>query len=355
MRWLRSVLALWLVIITVGTSYAAEPLLVVEDNDWLGPVASDTIPLLAAPNVKLLGFTTVTGDGWSAEGAADLLRFLEIARRTEVPVVPGAVYPLVNSYARVHAWEQAYGKLIWKGAWNEAAPGNDFHPTDPYKIPHNPAGEPTTKPAAGTAVQFLIDQVHRYPHRVTILAAGPLTNLALAIRLDPDFAGLAKELIFMGGFVDTNLQQVTSDANFATDFNIWFDPEAADIVLTAPWTKITSVGAISNDTMMTPTLKARIAAKKTAITDLIQKYSLPLPLWDELAAAITVDTAIVTRETLAYMDVDTDHGMYYGTTHVWPEATRPHMGERPVYIVDAIDTDRFVNEFVAWAQSLPAK
>ena len=324
--------------------------LIIYDNDFSGPESADILPLIGDPSVKVLGFTVVTGDGWVEEETADLLRFLEIAKRTDIPVVKGAVFPLVNSEARTRAWEQMYGKIVWKGAWNTAGADNSFHPTDPYKIPSSPLGPPKTQAAAGTAAQFLIDQVHRHPHQVTILAAGPLTNIALAIRLDPEFAGLAKQLVFMGAFVDTNLAQVTASANFATDFNIWFDPEAADIVLTAPWAKITSVGSVSNAIVYTPELAARIAAKTTPVTQVVVKYSQAFPLWDQITAAIAADPGLVTGEVQAYMDVDIGHGMTYGVTRVWPDATAPHMGEQKVHIVTAIDTQRFLDAFVKAAQ-----
>jgi inosine-uridine nucleoside N-ribohydrolase len=337
-------------LLAASAASAAQPNLIIYDNDFSGPESADILPLIGDPSVKVLGFTVVTGDGWADEETADILRFLEIAKRTDIPVIKGAVFPLVNTEARTRAWEQMYGKIVWKGAWNSAATGPSFHPTDPYLIPPSPLGPPTTKAAPGTAADFLIAQVHRYPHQVTILAAGPLTNIALAIRLDPEFASLAKQLIFMGGFVDTNLAQVTASANFATDFNIWFDPEAAHIVLTAPFAKITSVGSVSNDIVYTPALAARIAAKSTPVTQAVVKYSQALPLWDQATAAIAADPSLVTAEVQAYMDVETDHGLYYGATHVWPDATTPHLGEQKVHIVTAIDTQRFLDALVRDAQ-----
>ena len=60
-----------------------------------------------------------------------------------------------------------------------------------------PEGAPTTKPSAEDAAHFLIRMVHKYPHEITIYAGGPLTNLALATALDPEFPKLAQELVFM--------------------------------------------------------------------------------------------------------------------------------------------------------------
>src|ERR1700754_2279125 len=137
-------------LLPLDQSHAAEPQLVIEDNDYLGPVGSDmesALILLANPSVKVLGFTIVTGDAWRDEEAQALLRYLEIAGAADVPVYPGAVFPLINSKVRMTAWEAAYGKLAWKGAFNDADfPPGGFHPGDPYKITPNPAGAPKAKP-----------------------------------------------------------------------------------------------------------------------------------------------------------------------------------------------------------------
>jgi len=333
-----------------AAAHAAAPQLVVYDNDFYGPAATDVLPLIADPNVKVLGFTVVTGDGWCDEEANYLLRFLEIAGRGDIPVVKGAVFPLVNTEARTRIWEQAHGKLVWKGAWNAAAPDNNFHPTDPYLIPPNPAGTPTLKVTPGMAATFLIEQVHRYPHQVTVIAAGPMTNIALAIRLDPQFSSLAKQLVFMGAILDVNLPQVTGNTDFNTDFNFMFDPEAAHIVLTAPWAKITAVGNVSNDIVMNQALADRIHAKKTPVTDLIAANVDGLPLWDQLATAIAVDPTLVTHAVEARMDVEIDQGAYYGSARLWPETTTPHLGEQKVEFVTAVDGERFVRGLVAAAQ-----
>ena len=110
--------------------------------------------------------------------------------------------------------------------------------------------------------------VHKYPHEVTIYEGGPMTNLALAISLDPQFAALAQELVFMGG----SLNPQTDDPEFANnprhEFNFWFDPEAAHIVLRAPWRKITCTPTdISIKTRLSPEMVKRIDASGTAVGD----------------------------------------------------------------------------------------
>jgi len=335
-----------------ASAAAAEPTLVVYDNDFYGPTSADILPLIGNPDVKLLGITAVSGDAWRDEGAAYVLRSLELYHRTDVPVYLGAVDPLVNSEARTRAWEQTYGKFAWKGAWNPAEPGKHFHPTAPFEVPALEEGNPTTKAQPEGAVQFMIRMVHEHPHQVVIAEAGPLTNLALAQRLDPEFASLAKELVFMGALIGTNLGQVTGSADFNSDFNITFDPEAAHIVFTSPWAKITAVGNVSNDTLMQPEVYKELIAKKTPVTEVLARHPWELPMWDELTTAIVADPALITKEIVAYMDVDIDHGLNYGIVHVWPEATHPGLGERSVHIVQAVDRPRFYKEFVKAAQSI---
>lgn len=116
----------------------------------------------------------------------------------------------------------------------------------------------------------MIDMVHRYPHQVSIIATGPLTNLALAQRLDPEFASLAKELVYMGGSLNPRQTRPDEVAHqFAREFlntprrefNIRFDPEGASIALRAPWAKITMIPVDpSTDTELTPALLKRLAA-----------------------------------------------------------------------------------------------
>jgi purine nucleosidase len=154
-----------------------------------------------------------------------------------------------------------------------------------------PEGQPTTKPIDEDAAHFLIRQVHAHPHQVTIYAAGPLTNIALAISLDPEFAALTKGIVLMGG----SLNPQTDDPEFATsprhEFNFWFDPEAAHIVLRADWPRIdvttvdVSIKAPFHAGCSTKSRNRRRPPRATSPHGASSRYYM----WDELEACAWLD------------------------------------------------------------------
>jgi len=124
------------------------------------------------------------------------LRVMEIAERTDVPVVQGAEFPLLNSKEETERWEGLYGKLEYKGCWTERFEANrstiydePFHAPD--IVPAMKEGAPHTQAAPGTAAEFIVKMVHKYPGEV-FYGRRPLTNFALALKLDPDVATLAR-------------------------------------------------------------------------------------------------------------------------------------------------------------------
>ncbi|GAN55607.1 nucleoside hydrolase [Tanticharoenia sakaeratensis] len=331
------------------------PQYVIEDNDFLGPGGSDiqsTLPLLANPHVRVLGFTVVVGDAWENEESAHLRRFLEIAHRGDIPVVDGATQPLVNTVELMRLRQAQYGAIPWKGAWGGPGPMDNVPDSQPA-VGTLPEGNPSLKATPGAAAMFMIQQVHAHPHQVTIFAAGPLTNVALAIRLDPTFASTAKKLVFMGGLLDANLKTVTGNPDWNSDFNLIFDPEAIHIALTADFPEIVSVGNIANDVEMSHAYMDRIAAKSTPVTQYLKRFYKPLPLWDELTAAIAVDPTLIEKSVTTYEDVEIARGINYGHAYVWPQSTVPaKMGVRKVQVVQSVDAKRFMDNLVHQAQTV---
>jgi purine nucleosidase len=344
MRFLAAVLLL----VSCFTCAAQEKRKIIIDQDAAGPAGTDQqsmLLLIQSQQTEVLGITVVTGDQWLHEEVAHTLRMLELIGRTDIPVVPGAEYPLVWRKPDAEQWEQQYGSVAWLGAWTPRF----YHPPD--QLGEMPEGKPATKPADEDAAHFLLRMVHKFPNQVTIYEGGPMTNLALAISIDPEFAALAKELVFMGGSFNPR----TDDPEFANtpthEFNLWFDPEAAHIVLRAPWKKIvcTSVD-ISVKTRLTADMISRIKAGNSPAARYMGKYARLRGnfnyLWDELAAAAWLDPSLITKKEMLYMDIDLDRGAGYGNTLSWTEQNKPKIEMHPVEVQDDLDLQKFYKMFV---------
>lgn len=321
---------------------------VIIDEDVSGPGGSNVQTLLTmiqSPHVEVLGIAVASGDQWLDEEVAHTLRLLEIIGRTDIPVLRGAEFPLVHTREEAILWQQRYGKLSYAGAWDPKW----WH--EHNVVPPLPEGQPSTKPSDESAANFMVRMVHKYPHEVTIYEGAPMTNPALALALDPQFAELAQELVFMGG----SLNPQTNDPEFANnprhEFNFWFDPEAAHIVLRAHWKKITCTTTdISILTKLTPAMVKRIEASGTPQGLYVAKYFQPGMgndyMWDELAAAAWIDPSIITEKETRYMDVDLDRGAGYGNTLTWTSQDDVKYTVQPVEIQVNLDKEKFYEMFV---------
>jgi inosine-uridine nucleoside N-ribohydrolase len=344
----RSALIVLITCATCLPSWAQTRRKVIIDQDAAGPGGTDQqaiLLLIQSPQTQVLGITVVTGDQWLKAELAHTLRMLELIGRTDIPVLPGAEYPLVRRQHETEMWEQRYGSVAWLGAWTPRY----YHPAD--QLGDMPEGMPTTKPANEDAAHFLIRMVHQFPNEVTIYAAGPMTNVALAISIDPEFPHMAKELVFMGA----SLSPDTPDPEFVNtprrEFNLWFDPEAAHIVLRAPWKKITCTTVdISVKTRLTPELINRVKATSNPAAQYVSKYARVEGqynyLWDELAAAAWLDPSIITKRETRYMDVNLSKGYSYGDTITWAEGNKPKVEVQPVEVQVDLDQERFYKMFV---------
>jgi purine nucleosidase len=269
---------------------------------------------------------------------------LELVGRTDVPVFAGAASPLLRTEAWTQAWEQLYGKVTYQGAWSSY---RERH--GPFEVPPLKEGQPFTKAATEDAVHFLVRMVHEHPHEVTIYAAGPMTNIALAIALDSNFASLAKELIIMGG----SLRPVGDDPEYFDDprheFNLWFDPEAASITLRAHWPRIVVTPVdVSVETHLTKEMLEKLSHSNSSAAKYISRYtSKPGDyLWDELAAATWLKPELITSERFNYIDVSTDKGSSYGDTITWSDNTKPKYELQKAHIQIHVDFPAFQKFFV---------
>ena len=274
--------------------------------------------------------TIVPGNVWPDAGAGFMARLLDLLKRPQIPLYTGAPTPLVHSAAMAREAERRWGNRIhWR-----------------VRAGARPRREPCAACTARRPSQFLISEIERRPGEITILAIGPMTNVALALRLKPEIETRIKQIVWMGG----NLN-VQGNASPAAEFNFWFDPEAAQIVLRS---RIPRKVMFSLDLCETAQIhKAefdQIVAVRTPITELYRQDAgerypgfLKNPgavgyLWDELPAAYLLDPGFVTRSEPRYLDVTTVWSRFYGATipldrRVAPEAT-------PVEVPLALDFKR---------------
>jgi len=324
---------------------------IILDQDARGPATTDQQSMLAvlnSPQAEVLGITVVSGDMWRDEEVAHTLRMLELTHHTDIKVYPGAIFPLINTKEEIARWEKLYGVVRYQGAWKQYGQGERARiPHGPYEIPPLPEGNPTIQAEEENAAHFIIRMVHKYPREVTIYAGGPLTNIALALRLDPQVADLAQELVVMGGSIGPEAVPMEWKTENRREFNFWFDPEAVHIAMRAPWKKITVTTVdISMKTHMTKDVIAQIAKAGTPSAEYIGKYSGEEFLWDELAALAWLDPSLITKEAKVYMDMDISHTAGYGNTLVWTEGDQPGLGEELVHVPVDLDNARFMKMLV---------
>ena len=220
---------------------------VIFDTD---PGIDDAMALLFLhrhPQIDLIGITTVFGNapiGFTTRNA----QFLAQEWGISAPVAKGAGVTFDPARPEGHWPTFIHGE---NGLGDIDIPETVDRPLDPRP-----------------AYQFIIDTVRAQPGEVTLVAVGRMTNLALALKADPDFAALVKEVIVMGGAFDVN-----GNTSPAAEANIHGDPEAADLVFTAPW-RVTVVGLdVTLKTVMTSGYLAEMAVTGGKAVQLLSDIS----------------------------------------------------------------------------------
>jgi purine nucleosidase len=319
---------------------------VIYDQDNSGPFGTNilgTLMMLQADNIDLLAITLVTGDAWMKQEMAFTLRLLEMMGRTEIPVYPGAEFPMLNTKEEWLLRMQLYGGIRtdpWMGAFNRTNGGPDE--IQPLPPPYDRFAD--MKAQQDHAARFIINAVRENPGEVTIYAGGPLTNLALAIALAPDIVSMVPEVVIMG----TGFHTLTST------FNMFFDPEAARKVLRAPWAKCSIVTEdvaeeVREGDEIAPgrrMIEEIAGHAQSPISDLFQKHAVePLrrdpkmdfyPMWDEMIAAQVIDPGVFTKSERMYVDICTTPGPRYGDSMFWHKNWQdlPDTGGHPVAPAD---------------------
>ena len=190
-----------------------EPRKIIIDTD---PGVDDAMAIflaLQSPELDVIGLTTIFGNVHTELATTNALRLLEIADRNDIPVAQGAEHPIAGPFG---------------------GPVPFVHGDDGQGNAHLPP--PSTMAVPEPAAELIIEEVMAFPGEITLVPIGPLTNIALALRLEPRIAKNVREVVIMGGNAI-----VPGNATPAAEANIHNDPEGADIVFGAKW-PVTMVG-----------------------------------------------------------------------------------------------------------------
>ena len=250
------------------------PRKIIIDTD---PGIDDTQAILLAlksPEIELVGLTSIYGNVSSAQAANNALKILEFTGRSNIPVAKGVDVPLVIEPH--HHATHVHGE---NGLGNSNLP------------------EPKGKVLGISAVEFIIKTILDNPGEITLVPIGPLTNIALAVRIEPKIINMVKEVVIMGGAAT-----VRGNVTPVAEANIWQDPHAAAIVFSAGW-PLTMLGL-----------------------DVTTKVIQTEEYLNEIYAAGTVASNLLKAVVPFYMDV---YSKYYG-----PKQIHTHDPSTIAYLVN---------------------
>jgi inosine-uridine nucleoside N-ribohydrolase len=310
---------------------------VIFDTDFVVPPQDDGTALVFAlhsPELKILGVTTVAGNDTMQRATSDALRVLELANRTDIPVYRGANRPLVHVGSE-------WAKTVHGKWWSDEVP------------PSPPGGAAKRQAEKESAVDFMIRSVNANPGEISIIAIGPLTNVAIAIRQNPDFAKNVKKIAIMGGAI-ASLPSGGGNVTPNAEFNIWVDPEAAWVVVHSGIPLVFTPLNVTAKTNFSKQAYDQIVAADTPITRMIKDRMGPgfaknpdrhSMMYDQLTVASLIDPTLV-RTVELFVDVIINHGPDYGTTVGAPKQWEG--GEQSVKVTFQydVDNDRFIRMFI---------
>lgn len=285
-----------LVALFVFAEALAEPARrVIIDTD---PGIDDAMAILLAlnsPELKVEALTVVPGNVEAWQGLDNALRIVSLAGRCDLPVAAGAQHPLNQKLITAQYWHGKNGLAGVELPASKCKPDSRFGP------------------------DLIIEMIHKYPHEITLIPVGPLTNIALAASKDPSIVPLVKDIVIMGGSISGG------NVNGAAEANIYNDPEAASIVFNAGWI-VSMIGSdIGERTLIKRTQLSQLQAMHGPESDFVFKladfyltrseksgYS-GAAMYDPLAVATVIDPTLVTLKEMQ-VDVETKGEFTRGET-----------------------------------------
>lgn len=293
------------------------------------PGHDDAVAILLAagnPNIELLGVTTVGGNHTLEKVTRNAAQVLTVAKLTDVPLYAGATRPILRE---VETAEGIHGDT-----------GMEIHG---FELP-----EPALSVQEKHGVQFIIDTIMNEPAgTVTLVPTGPLTNIALAARLEPRIVERVKEVVLMGGAYGTG------NWTPSAEFNIIVDPEAAHIVFNEKWPVVMVGLDLTHQALATKEVEEQFAALGTNVGDFVvglfgafrknyqdaQGFDDP-PVHDPCCVAYLIDPTVV--ETVKVpVDVETQGLLTTGRTVA--DFRSPAPADCHTSVATKLDAERFWN------------
>jgi inosine-uridine nucleoside N-ribohydrolase len=333
-------------VLSVGAGVSqASPQRVIIDTD---PGTDDVMAILLAlnsPELKVEAFTVVPGNVDGRQGLDNALKIVSLAGRCDIPVAAGAQHPLMQKLITAQYWHGKNGIAGIELPASHCKSDSRFGP------------------------DLIIQLIHQYPHEITLIPVGPLTNIALALSKDPSIVPLVKNIVVMGGSIGGG------NVDGAAEANIYGDPEAAQIVFTAGW-MVTMVGSdVGERTLIMrkelTQLRSTHGPENDFIAQIVDFYVSRseksgwsgAAMYDPLAVAIAMDPSFGTFKEM-HVDVETKGEFTRGET----VANRTGYNENNVlhgdhYEIDGLtplkpnaricltaDRDRFIQLFLSRIQ-----
>jgi len=331
-----------LVVICLSPAIATAQQRVIIDTD---PGVDDAFAILLALNsteLKVEALTVVPGNVDGRQGLENALKIVSLAGRCDVVVAGGATHPLNQKLITAQYWHGPNGLAGVELPVSKCKADLRFGP------------------------DLIIEAVHKYPHEITLIPVGPLTNIALAVSKDPSIVPLVKNIVIMGGSI------TGGNVNGAAEANIYGDPEAAAIVFNAGW-MVTMIGSdVGERTLIMRKNIADLQSVHGPESDFVAKLAdfyltrseksgyQGAAMYDPLAVATAIDPTLVTLKDM-HVDVETRGEFTRGET----VANRMGSNENNVlhgdhYEIDGVielkpnarvctasDADRFLKLFIS--------
>ena len=291
----RSLSMISIFVLLTGVLMAQTPRRVIIDTD---PGVDDAMAILLAlnsPELKVEALTVVPGNVDGRQGLENALKIVSLAGRCDVVVASGAQHPLNQKLITAQFWHGKNGLAGVELPSSKCKADSRFGP------------------------DLIIEMVHKYPHEITLIPVGPLTNIALAVSKDPTIATLVRDIVIMGGSI------TGGNVNGAAEANIYNDPEAASVVFNAGW-MVTMIGSdVGERTIITRKHLAELQALHGPESDFVAKLAdfyvtrseksgyQGAAMYDPLAVGTVIDPTLVTLKDM-HVDVETKGEFTRGET-----------------------------------------